>query len=194
MLSRKRVIIGIDTGNVVSGVVALLEGQIQHVSTINNSGVFELIRSYLGRYASVAVIVEDIRPYAGNLSMQAIDTCKFIGQLSWRLDEISAKYVLVSRFEVRKWVYDQCFEIALPEVLKRIKQKDAKNNDGKSRKPSFVYVNDGIVQKAMKFMWKIELPPPGKGYVHGLKTHTWQALALATRFMRTDPTFAAEFR
>ncbi len=193
MLSRNKVVIGVDTGNLVSGVVALLEGQIHLVKTMDNSDVFHVIRGYMVKYRTVRVVIEDIKPYAGNLSQQAIDTCKFIGQLTWRLDEVKAKHIMLNRSQVRKWVYDQFFQLVIPLVMKRIEQKNAKNNDGKSRKPSFVYVNDGIVLKAMKELWKIETPPPGKGYVHGLQTHTWQALALASCFSQSNPTFAAGF-
>jgi hypothetical protein len=193
MLNRNKVVIGIDTGNLVSGVVALIEGQIQLVKTMENKEVFSVISGYMVKYRTVRVIVEDIKPYAGNLSQQAIDTCKFIGQLTWRLDEIRAEYIMLNRSNVRKWVYDTFFQLVIPLVSKRIEQRNAKNNDGKNRKPSFVYVNDGIVLKAMKELWKIETPPPGKGYIHGLQTHTWQALALASCFSQSDSKFAAGF-
>lgn len=183
MLSRKPVIIGIDVGNVVSGVVTLLDAQISTVKIMDNKDVFDLVSSYVAKYKNVAIVVEDIKPYAGNLSQQAIDTCKFIGQLTWRLDEISAKYQMVTRSKVRKWVYDSFPNIALPVVQSIIEKRNQKNNDGKNRKPSFVYVNDSIVIKCMKEMWKIETPKPGKGYEYGLKSHSWQALALASIFM-----------
>ena len=100
------VLLGIDVGNVVSGVVALLDGKIDFVKTVDNRQVFDVVRGYMGKYDSVEVVVEDIKPFAGNLSQQAIDTCKFIGQLTWRLDEIEAKYTLMNRAAVRKWVYE----------------------------------------------------------------------------------------
>lgn len=171
-------------GNLESGLVVLSGGQISIVKNMVNGLVFDFVLSYFVRYRGVSVIVEDIKPYAGNLSQQAIDTCKFIGQLNWRFDEVGIKYKMVTRSTVRKWVFDTFPELVRPLVEKEIEKRNEKNNDGKNRKPSFVYVNDGIVIKAMRLYWNIEMPPPGYGYVHGLKTHTWQALALASSTMK----------
>ena len=126
---------------------------------------------------------EDIKPYAGQLSQQAIDTCKFIGRLNERLDVAQKAYLMVTRSEVRRWVYDSFTDLVLPMVEHRIVQRNQKNNDGKNRKPSFIYINDGIVLKAMKFLWGIETPAAGKGYLYGLKLHTWQALALCSYYL-----------
>ena len=79
----------------------------------------------------------------------------------------------------------------MPLVCKKIEKRNAKNNDGKHRKPSFVYVDDSMVLKAMKECWKIETPPPGRGYEYGLKTHTWQALGLVSAFRQQVPSFEA---
>ena len=111
---------------------------------MDNKDVFDLIHSLTSKYKSVGIVIEDIKPYAGNLSQQAIDTCKFIGQLTWRLDEIGVKYLMVTRSKVRKWVYDYFPDIVLPIVVSIIEKKNQKNNDGKNRKPSFVYVNDSV--------------------------------------------------
>lgn len=186
MLNRK-IIIGIDVGNLNSGLVVLLGWQIQLVNNYANGLVFEKVMAYFVKYRHVSVIVEDIKPYAGNLSQQVIDTCKFIGELNWRFNEVGIKYKMVTRATVRKWVFDTFPEMVLPLVVAIIEKRNEKNNDGKNRKPSFVYVNDGIVLKAMKIYWGIENPPPGKGYIHGLKTHTWSALALASFSMKVPP-------
>lgn len=192
MLNRN-VAIGVDVGNINSGLVVLIEGQIQHVKTIENSLVFDTVLSYFVRYRLVRVVIEDIKPYAGNLSQQAIDTCKFIGQLAWRLSEKGIDYIMLNRSQVRKWVYDTFPDLIIPLVVARIAKTNAKNNDGKNRKPSFVYVNDGFVLKAMKILWNIPDAPPGKGYTHGLRTHTWQALALVSCFSWSDSTFQVGF-
>lgn len=183
MLNRK-IIIGVDVGNLQSGVVVILGGEISNVNIFPNNMVFEHIRAYFVKYKHVSVIVEDIKPYAGNLSQQAIDTCKFIGELNWRFNEIGIKYSMITRSTIRKWVYDSFPDLVRPLVEQIIVKRNEKNNDGKNRKPSFVYVNDSIVVKAMRLYWGIEMPPPGYGYVHGLKTHTWQALALASFSMK----------
>jgi hypothetical protein len=54
-------------------------------------------------------------------------------------------------------------------------------------------VDDGMVLKSMKELWEIPTPAPGKGYIHGLKSHTWQALALATKYSAANATFGLEF-
>ena len=135
MLSRKNVIVGVDVGNIVSGVVTLLEAQISIVKIMDNKDVVDLIHSLTSKYKRVGIVIEDIKPYAENLSQQAIDTCKFIGQLTWRLDEIGVKYLMVTRSKVRKWVYDSFPDIVLPIVVSIIEKKNQKNNDGKNRKP-----------------------------------------------------------
>lgn len=190
MLSKKRVIVGVDVGNLVSGVVAIVGGQISFVQIMNNKDVFEIITGYIGKYASVGVVIEDIKPYAGQLSQQAIDTCKFIGQLNWRLDEVGIIHQMINRAKVRKFVYDSCFELIIPLVCNKIEKRNTKNNDGKNRRPSFVYVDDSMVKKAMRLLWKIPDAPPGKGYIHGLQDHTWQALGLISCFMNESQAFA----
>jgi hypothetical protein len=190
MLSQKSVIVGIDVGNVVSGVVAIVDGKISFVQIMDNKFVFETITGYNGKYASVGVVIEDIKPYAGTLSQQAIDTCKFIGQLNWRLDEVGIIHHMITRSKVRKFVYDSCFELIIPLVCRKIEKRNAKNNDGKNRKPSFVYVDDSMVKKAMRLLWKIPDAPPGKGYIHGLQDHTWQALGLISCFMNEAEAFS----
>jgi hypothetical protein len=190
MLSRK-VVVGVDVGNIISGVVVLMDGEIHYVKSVHNCEVMVIISKYFGEYSETMAVIEDIKPYAGNLSQQAIDTCKFIGQITWRLDEDKIPYKMVTRSEVRKFVYDILPEMVIPMVNARITQRNEKNNDGKNRRPSFVYVNDAIVLKAMKVLWRIETPPPGKGYIHGLKSHTWSGLALASYFSYLTPTFAS---
>jgi hypothetical protein len=71
----------------------------------------------------------------------------------------------------------------LPVIKKKIQKKGyISAATGEDRKPSFVFVDDKIMTESMKVLYGIELPKAGKGYEYGLKTHSWQALALATYF------------
>ena len=49
------------------------------------------------------------------------------------------------------------------------------------REPSFNYVDDRIVSAAMKELFNIKTPKPGKKTEHGLlrNSHAWQALSVA---------------
>jgi hypothetical protein len=145
-------------------------------------------------HGAVLVAVEDIRPYSGKLTMQVIGTCKFIGEISHRANTGLKTYLeLITRYDVKKWVFDAFPEICLPRLEKKIAYRDGwmkskgrkglTNKDGNLRKPSFIFVDDRIVQAAMASYWKIEKPKPGKTNPTGLKTHSWQALAVATCFM-----------
>ena len=127
------------------------------------------------------VVIEDIRPYSLRLTPQVVETCKFIGEAVYRLRiEAGADVELVSRFEVKRWVFETFPHICSPFIKKKIEKKDQRTSSGEYRTPSFVYVDDKIVMEAMKFYYKIPQPPPGSGYMYGLKNHSWQALALAS--------------
>lgn len=186
-------IIGIDPG-ATCGIVVLDGDTI--VSACNIIYIMLSKFSHFFLHPDCTVVIEDIKPYSLRLTPQVIDTCKLIGTIEYRLrNECGVNVELVSRNEVKKWVFDRFNEIALPLVSKRmdknifpccdIKTKELRwrdNNNRPKRKESFVYVNDKIVTEAMKFHYKIPTPAPGKGYQFGLKDHSWQALATASYF------------
>lgn len=108
-------------------------------------------------------------------------------------NEAGANVELISRNEVKKWVFDTFPEVSLPLVNKRMDKKIfmacavktqevvfVDNNGRPKKKASFVYINDKCVTEAMKFLYKIPEPKAGKGYQFGLKDHSWQALAVAS--------------
>lgn len=187
-------IIGIDPGNLICG-VAILEDGILSAFNLENSLLWHKLTSFL-IHQDCIVVVEDIRPYSLKLSPQVVATCKFIGELVYRLrNEAGATVELISRYEVKKWVFDQFPEVSMPLIEKKIDKKvflacDIKSKElitvdtnGKGRrKASFIFVDDRIVTEAMKSLYKIPLPPPGQGYQYGLKEHSWQALACASYF------------
>ena len=126
--------------------------------------------------------MEDIRPYSLRLTPQVIDTCKFIGELNFRLKTWSGATVeYVARNTIKKWCFEAFPEVCAPLVQKKIEKKGFRNKEtGEFRKPSFVWVDDKSVTESMKVLYGIQLPKPGMGYRYGLKNHSWQALAIAS--------------
>jgi hypothetical protein len=188
-------IIGVDPGSDSCGVTILDEGKI---SMAVNATIPEFwdIASKNANNDNVIFVIEDIKPYSVQLMPQIISTCKFIGEAVYRLKYLmGAKVQLITRYEVKKWVFDSFKSVCEPLVDKKIlkkafrscdistKEEVLMSSDGsrwKGRKASFVYVDDKIVMQAMKHLYNIPMPPPGSGYEYGLKDDSWQALAVAS--------------
>lgn len=173
-------IIGIDPGE-SCGVAILDGGQITSAFNI----MYDLLPSKITHFLlhpNCTVVIEDIRPFSLRLTPQLISTCKLIGELCYRLkNETGANVELVTRNQVKKWVFDSFPEVCVPIIKRKIEKKGYKNeSSGEYRSPSFVFVDDRIVTESMKYKYKIPLPKPGSGYMYGLKDHSWQALALAS--------------
>ena len=144
----------------------------------------------------VTVVIEDIFPYSLKLTPAVIDTCKLIGELTYRFKKCRqvSSIELVARNSVKKWVFDTVPEVCLPRIAKKIDAKHTKNLskglkgltklDGEMRKPSFNWVDDRIVKEAMKIIHDIPEPLPGKSNIYGIKkdSHVWSALAVCSFF------------
>jgi hypothetical protein len=88
---------------------------------------------------------------------------------------------LIPRSAVKRWCFEQFPEICTPIIDAKIRKKGQVSvKTGEFRVGSFVYVDDKTVIECMKSLYKIPLPKSGKGYDYGLKTHSWQALAVAS--------------
>lgn len=177
------VFIAIDSGSSKSGVVVVKGLKIAYADNLQNVEVLKLIKSTKKEYVDVVVLVEDIKPYSISLTQATIDTCKFIGRVCFFMEAGRVKYELITRHQVKRWVYDQFPTIVLERICKKIAYKDKRNNDGKLRKPSYVYVDDRIVIAAMKDLWKIETPKPGKRNSLGITGHAWQALGVMSVYL-----------
>lgn len=188
-------VIGVDAGSQLSGIAIVHSGIIIIGQNVNNENVINEILKYRKPEKTI-VVIEDVRPYSLQLSSQIIETCKFIGELKYRLKtEISVEYVLRPRSEVKQWVFDNHAEVCLPRIEKKIAaiharkekigEKGLKNANGEMRKPSFAFVDDRIIITAMKEYWNIPTAKVGKPTIYGLKDHSWQALALITMYMET---------
>jgi hypothetical protein len=103
--------------------------------------------------------------------------------------------VLLSRYEVKKWVFDSFPGVCVPLIDRKNEKKvfaacnvetreeiRVDNRGRGKRKASFISVDDRVVTEAMKDLYKIPLPPAGSGYDYGLKSHGWQALAVASLY------------
>lgn len=175
-------IIGIDPGK-TCGMVVLDEGKITSVFNIMSEQIYEKVANYI-IYPYCTVVVEVIRPYSLRLTPQVIDTCEFIGELKFRLKTwAGANVETVARNQVKKWCFDTFPDVAVPIIQKKILKKGYVNKEtGEPRKPSFVWVDDRIVTNCMKVKYKIPDVKPGFGYQHGLKEHSFQALAIGAYF------------
>jgi hypothetical protein len=167
-----------------------------------NDELFSKITNYL--YSSnCTIVLEDIRAYSGQLTPNVIDTCKFIGEAVYRLKTSAGLNLeLIPRHFVKKWVFDNFQELVVPLVEKKMRKKvftacDLRTReevevwgDGKlykTRKASFVYIDDIMVTESMRELYKIEKVGKGRRN-NGIKSHAWQALAVATYYHRSFET------
>lgn len=188
MQEKTQIVLGIDPGSKSSGIVIFQEDILLRGDNLLNEDLFSLIDNYSwidGLY-NLFVVYEDIRPYTSRFNMDTIDTCKVIGKLEHVLKQQRTPFIAVTRNEVKSFVFNNYNSIVVPEIEKKILKKGKVNKDGKALKPSFQYVDDRIVKKAMKFHWGIETPKPGKSDSRGIKTHVWQALGAVTWFYNKE--------
>ena len=202
-------LISIDVGSDKSGVCVISDNNILECVNLSNDLVCDKIKEYYVKYTPM-VIVEDIRPYSGQLKPETISTCKYIGELCYRLKrELKVDFKLYPRSKVRKWVFDAYPDLCIEQINKRIQYLDnygrGKNaalvlegkkpkyrryvtKEGNLRKASFNYVDDRIIISVMKRLWKIPEPKPFKPNIYGIKKDGWQALALASYYLYGLPT------
>jgi len=185
--------VGIDPGSSKSGLCLLKGTNILSASVENNAKLVAKIKELLcGNPATI--IIEDIYPYSVQLKPEVIATCKFIGEISYRLGQIKGVDVqFIPRNTVKKWVFDRFPDIVLPRIGKKINYLDGyrigkglkglRTKTGELRKPSFQFVDDRIVISSLKELYSIPDPKPGKSNLYGLKDHSWQALAAASCFI-----------
>jgi len=162
-------------------------GEIVLAENALNDRVFTIINgANIQKKGQVTVLVEDIRPYGLKLSPQIIETCKYLGELRYRLKRAKIACEWIPRNTVKKWVFDAFPEVCLPRIQAKIVKKGAKNRNGGDRQPSFIWVDDRIVIAAMKVAWNIETPKPGKTNRYGIKAHAWQALGMGAYSLATN--------
>lgn len=182
-------LVGIDPGETHSGVAIVENGAIQKGINISNILLIDFILSLQKSEFYFLVIIEDMRPYNMRISDNVINTIKFIGQIEWRLSSLGVNFKLFPRWEIKQWVFQKYPDMAKEEVCKKIEYLAStmeKKNGGirvPRRKPSFVYINDRIVERAIKMWWGIKKPKVGQSSPFGLKTHSWQGLAMITFYI-----------
>jgi hypothetical protein len=178
-----KILIGIDPGSSVSGMVILSGGQIEWAGNPKNDQIFDILSVNIQKNRQIQIVVEDIRPYSLKLSPQIIETCKFLGEMRYRLKEAGLSVEWIPRNSVKKWVFDTFPQICNTRIAKKIEKKGGFSKSGVKLSPTFVYVDDRIVLAAMKERWNIETPKPGKRNSLGITEHSWQALGLVSYYL-----------
>jgi len=192
-------VIAVDPGSEQSGIAVIwLENEaVVYLEGFNleNTLIVDKVSKYSNTCA-VSVIIEDIVPYRQKVSNQVISTCKFIGELNYRLtSELPVEITYAGRGAVKKWIYEAFPGLCVSRIHQRIRYLDDygeknegkryRNKDGDLRKPSFHWVDDRVVIAAMKELWGIPTPKPGKKNKYGFSSHSWQALALGSYFLNS---------
>lgn len=183
------IVIGIDPGSSQSGICLLKDSNIVSACIAANDEVFAKIKELVAGNPAV-IVIEDVYPYSTTLKPEIITTCKFIGEISYRLRQLRLVNVeFVPRNSVKKWIFDTFPSVCLPKIGKKISYLDGyriskgkrglRTKTGELRKPSFQFVDDRIVISSLKELYSIPDPKPGKSNLYGLKAHSWQALAVA---------------
>ena len=200
--TENQVVISIDPGESISGVAVIMLskdglGKAQLIGFNEpNSTLISKIKEYYVKWNTV-IVVEDILPYRQKVSLNVIATCKFIGELNYRLNkQLKAPVKYIGRGKVKKWIFEAFPAICVDRIDKRIAylddygekndKKRYRNKDGGIRKASFHFVDDRVVIAAMKEFWKIPTPKPGKKNELGFSSHSWQALGLATHYILAE--------
>jgi hypothetical protein len=193
------ILIGLDCGNCQTGICVVSDGKIVYAANVLNEDVIDNIEQQL-HLGKLTVVIEDIKPYSVSLGQSTIDTIKFIGELQYRLRESKIDYVLVPRYDVKKWCFDNFPEIVLPRIEKKIlcseKRENKKTEEGKKGKnyrtkegelktPTAIYCDDRIIIAVMKKYWNIPEAKVGKSNIYSLKEHSWQALGAVTTFINS---------
>jgi len=176
-------VMALDPGPEVSGMVVLRYEGIVEARNLENGLLFNIMLEYDTPNVPLIVLIEDVAAYGTRLSGDLIRTCKWIGKLEYWLESRNIAYKLIFRSTVRKWVFDSYPEISIPRIEQEIIRLDRRRKDGEYCKPHARYVDDRIVEAAMRQAWQIQKPKPGKSNVYGLTKHSYQALALGCSFL-----------
>ena len=176
-------LVGIDPGDRNSGFLIYRYGEIKKAGNSPNKLLFNIMLDEYTQNSQLTVLIEDVKPYAARLGQQLIDTCKFLGQMEYRLETAGIAFKLIPRNTIKKWVFDTFPDVVIPRIDKEIRCRDRKRKDGEYFTASSRFVNDRMVIAAMKKKWSIPDPKPGKTNKYGLKDHSWQALALVGYYL-----------
>lgn len=189
-----KIIVAVDPGNKISGVVVLYNGKIHQADNLDNDKVMRLITDCNDFGDEIIVLIEDIKPYSLKMGQSVIETIKYIGELEYCLKTAKIGFKSITRNEVKKWIYDTFPQICVPRIDKKIEyltklkeskgEKGLRSANGDLRKSSFVFVDDRVIIAAMKDYWSIPTPKPGKTNQYGLSAHAWQALATASKYIQ----------
>lgn len=190
-------VISIDPGSERSGMAVIYQSALfsnaLYGFIVDNERVVDEIKEHYVKYNPI-VVIEDIKYFRGKISQQVLDTIKFIGELNYRLSvdlKLTVRYV--TRGQVKKWIFEQFPELCREKIDKKIAylddygekkgKKRYRNKDGNLRKATFHWVDDRVTIMAMKKVWDIPTPKPGKKNIYGFAADSWQALATGSYFL-----------
>ena len=149
--------IAIDPGPLEAGVVVISPHPFQVVFSQADMP-HALLEGTVAR-SRLPVVVEDIRnSYGNSIDNTTVRTIKNIGRLEFLLDRLGLEYAMMPRIDVKM------------TLLGRAAAKDAEVS---ARVREIVSTITGVEESALKGRKK----DPGPCY--GMKSHSWQALALA---------------
>jgi hypothetical protein len=114
--------------------------------------------------------------------MNTINTIKMIGRLEYVLSARLVTLVPITRNEVKNYVFTKFYDLVVDGINKKIEKLKRVRKNGEAYKPSFHYIDDRLVQKAIAFRYEQKKPKPGKTNPLGLRSHAWQALGVAGVF------------
>jgi len=195
-MRKPKITIGIDPGSEVSGMALFYDKQIIKGRNVANADVIQTVGEWSGG-AKCTVIIETLVAYGGRVRTETLQTCKWEGELCYRLSlERNVRQVLVARSTVKAWIFNACPEIVLPRLVKVMEaahkrsvskgKKGLVRADGSMRQASFQFIDDRIVVAAIKSLLSIPTPRPGRSNFYGLHSHSWQASALCAYFLLKD--------
>lgn len=193
------VVISVDPGEKRSGLsVIMLNREAVSKSELigfveDNKVIVDKITEYYVKYDCI-VAIEDIVPYNLRVTKELLTTCKFMGELDYRLrKELTLPVEYLTRGKIKKWIFEAFPGLCVNRVSKKIAYLDdygAKNDKkryrtktGDLKKASFHWVDDRIVIAAMKELWNIPTPKPGKKNIYGFSSHAWSALAVGSCYV-----------
>jgi len=179
-------VVALDPGPEVSGLVILRYGEIVKAGNMGKADILFNIMLEFETKVPLLVLIEDVKPYGARLSQDLIDTCKWIGELEYRLKTAGIAYKLIPRSTVKSYIFHNFQKISIPRIEKEIICRNKRRKDGEYCKPHASMVNDRIVIAAMKDLWNIETPKPGKTNRFGLSKHAWQALGVASQWLHSQ--------
>lgn len=193
------VVISVDPGEKQSGLAVIMLNRPPDVKSqiagfvIDNDAVVDKITEYYVKYSPI-VVIEDVVAYNLRVSKELLTTCKFMGEFNYRLKtELKVPVEYFTRGKIKKWIFEAFPGLCVGYVSKKIAylddygekkgKKRYRTKEGELKKASFHWIDDRATILAMKELWNIPTPKPGKRNIYGFSSHAWSALAVGSCYI-----------